>query len=485
MRSITNGQTVTNTLIKLLVQDHGGTWRDITTRAFDLSLDCKIDSKDWALSVTFNNHPSLPSLDPLDLTGLHVINGAPLLGRYHAVRLEISKDGGISWEIMFEGFAGPDSVETTDIVTQYDAIRAHFSDKSSVLKEILMIEKLQYKDITLPLLLNRVLADNGFTETVIVRNDPGKIFTQVEVGEAAVWEILQNLVQPTGFILAYTWHINSFQLVLYDPLRTKTIPDGVIDRDFTERRIRTSEATVRTWIKVPFRSLSGAPKEIVVADDAARLKYGLPINGVRLHRKMILPIDNLIDTTGEAEIFGNLVLHDVKEPSPSVSVDLTYFWPEPEIHDLLQLVAPDYTILFGVMNITHKIDVENQIGTTSLTGSIDRVIGNIWREDLRLKKIERNVNYLLGDGLEPTKVTGLSLSTMWDQADDGALTPAVMARWDRNAEWDLSHYEIWVRRENEMTFSHHGDSSEPFYVIKPLGAGEKISVKVRAVDWRR
>ena len=112
MRSIPSAAELKPIELRLVVGSE-----DLSHRVRSFTLRFNFDAGAWTLDLEFNNPPDLVgagySLDPNDPTSVYNSDG-PLLGSYHAVTLDIRKEGDTTWHRMFEGYVGPASVEASE-----------------------------------------------------------------------------------------------------------------------------------------------------------------------------------------------------------------------------------------------------------------------------------------------------------------------------------------------------------------------------------
>jgi len=506
MRTIVNGTTKTACDIRFKVKDSSGSWQDISGRVFAIDYEDSLDADSCSITVRLRNAykefvdvtPNV-NLDPLDQNStLNQVGGSysPLLARYHECTLEISKDSGTNWYEVFRGFVGPGSVNITTDVSGNDIVEVRPVDLSFPWKEAYWYDSLIYKDAAATSIMSQMFADQGFSQSVTVIDEPGYHIEEYATGEINLWEAQQKLIEPTGYSYRIKWYGGAFKPCVYDPDRDNTTPDATFNGDFRSRRIQVDERDVRTKVVVRYKDRnSGAIKTAQAEDDDARLKYGLPDgSGGRRHKLMVYVAQgsggrqSMIDTPGEAETLAGYILHDLKEPSPSVEVELPYLHPGIEIHDLLSFVGNDYTVMVGVTSVSWSWSVENKVGQTNIRGAADRIIGQyrLWlNRDARSPDVRREneQNFMAGDGLPPPMPDQPTARTYWgNDSSTGADVPVVVFETTPVKAWDLANYEwlVWVEGEEDPRMEITRD---PRLVLKGLPVGAKVKARVRSRDW--
>ena len=506
MRStMVNADLTTECLPRLTVRDGNGDWVNITDRLFSISLNDSLGADSASCSLQLRNNPdkwvvgtSNYNLDPLDTDSLYYINNEPLLAYYHDLKLEVSKDAGVHYYSIFEGYCGPTSIKVTTTVKRNDTITLKPADLSFPYKEYHFYDSLIYKDADAVSMMSQIFKDRGFPNQSVTEIDaPGHHVEEITTGETNVWAAQKALILPTGYIYRIKWNVDAFKPCVYDPGRTKTTPDNVSELTFKSRSLNISEADVRSKVVIIYRQRGSGIIEYAQAEsEEAKDRYGIPDgDGGRLHKTMWLAVKgsgnrySLIDTADEAVDLANYVLHDLKYPVPDVEIKIPRINPSFEIHDLLSFInLNDYTVNVGVTSLTWTWDTNNKFGTTTVKGTADRVIGEfgLWlSQDSHSPDVQKDLQlaFLLGDGIPPpTPEKPELLSFKGIDSATGKETTVVVATVTPITVWDLAGYfwswQIVGEAETENKFT-----TDSRLVIKDLPAQVVVRVWVQARDW--
>ena len=503
MRTLTNSDSVVESLPKLEVKDGNGSWTDITSRLYSVSLNDSLDADSSSVTLQLRNQPDKwvlgstnENLDPLDVNSIYFINGEPLLGYYHDVKLSISKDDGSTYDVIFQGYAGPGTVEVSTSVKRDDTISFTPCDLSFPYKQYHFYDSLKYSNASATSIMSQIFADHGFNQTVTVIDEPNRHIDEVTTGQTNVWAAQKSLIEATGYIYRIKWHTDAFKPCIYDPDREKSVPDKVFSGTFQHRKIDISEADVRTKVVVIYRNrTSGTIEYAQDEDEAARDKYGIPDgNGNKLHKVMWYSAQgtgshfSLIDTPGEASTLAGYILHDLKDPVPDIEIRLPRVNPALEIHDLLSFVGGDYTVNLGVVSLTWNWSTDNKIGETIIQGTVNRVIGEytLWTsKDASSQEVqhEQELALLQGDGKSPAKPATPTCRSYWgNDSSTGADVPLLVCSLTPNKEWDISGY-LWSWQIEGETATENRKTTDPRITIKGLPVGKGVTVWVNAYDW--
>lgn len=503
MRTMTAADSVTECLPRLKVKDGDGNWQNITNRLYSVSLQDSLEADSASVTLQLRNNPDLyvtggsnSNLDPLDTSSSYYTNSEPLLGRYHELQLEVSKNDGSNYYTVFQGYVGPASVTVSTSTKRNDTVTLVPCDLSFPFKEYHFYDSLIYKDADSTSIMTQIFADHGFNETVEEVDAAGFHVEEIRTGETSVWAAQKSLVEPTGFIYRIKWETDAFKPCVYDPDRTKSSPDATFSGTFQYRKLDISEADVRTKVVVIYRDRnSGTIRYAQAESEAARDKYGIPDgSGGKKHKTVWIAMQgtgdrySLIDTLGEAKALADYVLYDLKEPVPDVEVRIPRIHPGIEIHDLLSFVGGDYTVNMGVTSITWSWDTDNKFGQTVVQGTADRVIGEfgLWlARDCHSPEVLHDLQmaFLLGDGKPPARPATPVLLSYWGaDASTGSDTPIVVATVTPNKEWDLADY-LWNWQIEGEAETETRVTQEPRLVIKGLPVGKTVRVWVNARDW--
>lgn len=508
MRTMVNAADLSKMGIRVKVQDHGGSWIDVSDRVLSVGESDDIDQDTNSVDITFANAYSAfvdvtpnVNLDPYDeASTMNDVGGTyyPLLGYYHEIMLEVTKDDGANWYEKFRGFIGPGSVSVDTDVEGEDTIVCRPVGKEYAYKDKHYYDPIEYRDADAVSIMSQMLTDHGFNESVVEIDAPGFHVEHFAGAETNVWEAQKRLIEPTGFIYRMRYDPTSGLLkpCVYDPDRTNTTPDWTCNGLFEHRKMEVDESSVRTEVIVFYRErMTGAIKVATAADDAARLKFGIPDGyGGRLHKtlwyaaKGIGDRHSMIDSPEEAHTLASLILWDLKVPGPDVEHSLPYVHPGIELHDVISFVGRDYTALVGVTGYSWQISRDDWIGTMTIAGTLDRVIGSrmSWlARDARNSDVKNEVflGELAGDGVRPPTPQNVSGHSYWGyDSATGKEVPIVALQCEEVRVWDLAAYvwEWWVVGENKI---NREETRRPMLVLKNLPVGTQVAAQVYARDW--
>jgi len=508
MRTIVNGADQVKIEDRVTIEDHGGNWRDISSRVHSISYHDDVESDSCSVTLQIKNHasafvdvtPNL-NLDPLDEdSDLNKVSAVyyPLLARSNQIKIEVTKNSGVDWYEVYRGRVGKGTVSVDTDVEGADMISVKPVDISFPYKELHYYDELIYKDADAVSIMEQMFADHKMTETIVETDAPGFHVEEYKTGETNIWEAQKALLEPTGYTYRVKWNAGStsFKPTVYDPGRTNTVPDWVCDGMFNHRKVDLDESSVRTEVVIRYRVRGvGTIQSYHCADETAREKYGIPDgNGNRIHNTMwyvtkgIGARHSMIDTFSEAKTLGDNILWDVKEPAPDIEIELPYVHPGIEAHDLISFVGNDYTVLVGVMSVDWSFSTDNWLGTTTIRGTADRVIGKNmgWlARDSRSSEVanEQLLATLQGDGFRPprpTNCTGRSYTGV--DASTGRESTITIFQVTEVDVWDLGGYiwKWWIQGENQVNTEY---TAKPTLTLTGLPSGRVAVAQCYAYDW--
>jgi len=170
-------------------------------------------------------------------------------------------------------------------------------------------------------------------------DSPSWVINQYLQRKMHLGEALQVLADQMGYVVRYVWHAGTsdFQLVLYCPDRAKSTPDHTFGpgQYFPIEQLGLRRHTIRNAIRVSF--MDGVysppiPDQVTRTDATSIAKYG------RRFMEIAEGASSQINSTTEANAFGDAALADLKEPNLEKSVPVPYFWPA-ELGDLYRFTA--------------------------------------------------------------------------------------------------------------------------------------------------
>jgi len=475
------------------------------------TLDGDIDSADWDCEIVFDNSKAWIaanlSLDPLDELSTLNLDGSsaldPILSENHEVQVDI--DQGSGWEVFFQGYAGSD-VDSVVLSEKRHTVTFRPTGVTMPLREHNRMQKLKYVDRDLATsLLRSILLDSGFLgklSHVVVADDPLLQVDEYITRETTTWKVLQDAVAVTGFILASRYHAAStayndgsgestpedgFYLTLYDPLRSKTVADHTWTDECVRRRVNYSIDDVRTWVQVDFQLSNGARKQTSpTMDEDAREKFGIPAgDGTKLHHKMRLVEDGLINTLTEANTYQDFALHDLSTPSPDTIIEIDELYTDADIHDLIEFQFEDYTIEVGVTGVSHDLSPDKPRGETTVRGIIGKVIGlrNYWlgQELTEEERARRRQLWLEGGMVQLAAPTILSRRRYTYQDAEGTTHSAISLHWTKPKEWWFGYTGIFLSRRTNDNYGTEPvlTTRHSYATIEGLPPGETVYIKLR------
>jgi hypothetical protein len=169
-------------------------------------------------------------------------------------------------------------------------------------------------------------------------DSPGFMITPYSQQTQSVWDALLALAQLFGWDVRYKWHTATpagFRLVMYDPGRSKVVPDYTFTSDnyYEPTRVSLNRADIRNAVRVRYiDSSTGNPTDVDVSNVASMIKFG--------RRWMMISRSSasLIRTGAEATALGNAALSDLATPVVDHQVDGPYFYAA-ELTDLYKWAA--------------------------------------------------------------------------------------------------------------------------------------------------
>jgi len=508
MRTMVNAADKSKITPKVIVIDSSGTYRNISDRIHSISYHDDVESDSCSVTIQIKNHANAyvdvtpnVNLDPLDEdSDLNKVSGVynPLLARSHEITIEVTKNDGANWYEVYRGRIGKGTVSVDTDVEGDDMISVKPVDISFPYKELHYYDELIYKDADAVSIMEQMFADHKMTQTIVEKDAPGFHVEEYKTGQTNLWEAQKTLLEPTGYTYRIRWDagMSEFKPTVYDPDRTNTTPDWICDGEFNHRKVDLDESSVRTEVVIRYRLRTvGTVQSYHVADEEARLKYGIPDgSGGRLHNTMwyvtkgVGARHSMIDTFSEAKTLGDNMLWDMKEPAPDIEIELPYVHPGIEAHDLISFVGNDYTVLVGVMSVDWSFDTDNWLGTTTITGTVGRVIGQNKRwlaRDGRSSEIanEQLLATIQGDGLRPPRpvnCTGRSYTGL--DASTGKESTITMFQVSDVEVWDRGGYmwKWWIAGENKVRIEYTAD---PKLILQGLPSGQTAKAECYVYDW--
>jgi len=506
----------THQKVRLRVWHDDDTVIDLSDRILSgPNLSCDIDMADWDCSIILDNDIYFVngdlSLDPIDqLSTLNVQGDSeydPILSENHVVQIEI--DSGAGWVVAFDGFAGG-NVDSVAVNTQNGTVTFSPDGVVMPIKEHDRLQEITYTDRDLATsLLGSILEDSGFTgrlSHVLIENDPVCQITSYTTRVGSTFNALQEAIVKTGYVLASKyWSASTayadgsgestpadgFYLTLYDPQRLKVDADHVFSGVATSRNVRYGIDDTRSWVEVAFENDRGGQQITQpTVSTTGRDRFGIPKgDGTKMYRKMRIVEGNNspIRTLADAIVYRDFAAHDLEFPIPDTEIDTDGLYLAPVLHDMVEFVFADYTVIVGVSGISHTLDPSIPWGETIIKGTVNRVIGlrNYWlgRTLTEEELLKRRNEFLTGGNTKLAKPVVLHKRVYSKQGQDGEIYGAMDVQWERVDAWWYGRTDIFISIGNK---NHFGN--DPFMsvrgvqaTVQPLPAGEDVWCKLRHV----
>lgn len=175
------------------------------------------------------------------------------------------------------------------------------------------------------------------TEPFKPADSSGFILNDYKQGKDGLFKVIRGIALLPGWDLRYRWQntVGSFQLILYDPDRSKTTPDFTFapNRVLAFSQLDLSLKDIRNDLRGVFTDTSGARTEVIRTDAASIAAHG------DRFAEFTEAADSQIDTNAEMTAFLDAALSDLAEPDAIAGITAPLFWPG-EVTDLYRL-SPD------------------------------------------------------------------------------------------------------------------------------------------------
>ncbi len=485
MRTITNGTAalpVDNIKVEVY---NGSSWIDLCaptgtsfpgkSRVKSLVIQGSRDTGMYRASLTIINNQAFraanESLDP-GHTSIFNVDGVPLLGAYHEVRISLGKD--TAPVLMFNGYIGPGDIQSGEDVEDGDVITVECVGKMQRYADdwIDRDEGRTYRETYISAstnMLNQILADYGYSQDIVVADDPSYYIHEYRIGDISLLDALKRPVEGIGYCLEERYYAaaDEFRPTIVDPLRSNTTADLNLAGNIRAVRLTYSEANIRTKVRVVYRDrTTGKEASVLATDTAARDKYGIPTGtGTRRHRYMrIVEKDqSCIDTRAEAQDEADAALHDLSAPCPAVEIQIPWIVQNIELGDLVQVETPSETLKVGVTEIEMRLPEFNRVGETILRGALNRRIGarRYWFLRGRTDWVgKHDRDYDESHGPLPPAPTYVEALGQWGEDESGSPAPILHVRWHGNRAWNLKGYRVrYAQAELEDSGTATGGST--------------------------
>lgn len=203
-----------------------------------------------------------------------------------------------------------------------------------------------------------------------VPTSPGFLVTSIDWGKGSLFEAIRTAAGSIGWDIRYLWDnlSGAFQLTLFEPERTKTVPDWTLasDRYFKVTQLGIRSDFVRNYIVVSFYNTDASARQTVFATDATSVaRFG------EQWMEIIEADTSPINTSAEAQALADAALSDLAWPIAEKQVELPFFWPV-EVGDLIRFTAngvhADEDIDLAVTGYQHRLDRSGARTTLTLRG---------------------------------------------------------------------------------------------------------------------
>ena len=326
--------------------------------------------------------------------------------------------------------------------------------------------------------LNQILLDYGHSADIVIAPSPTGQDTltfycqEYEIGDISIGDAILRCVSSIGFVLMEKWNDTQANFVptVVDPDRDNTTPDIDLEGNINVMRLRYSEANVRTfWRVVFYNRTDGSFSSVDAENDAARLLYGIPgAGGTRLHKRarVVEKDSSWIDTEAEAQREANAAAADGGVPAIAVSAVIPWLALNIEGGDLVRIVTPSKTMDIGVLTIQHSLGEGDVLGTTVISGTLERRVGNYgyWYDRSRVDgewKQDRYDELLYGP--IPMKPTNVIAKSVWGKNSAGQPAPMIDVSWfgarDGRTRSHVLRYRLLSPRDSGVVTTGSGTTT--------------------------
>jgi hypothetical protein len=402
-------------------------------------------------------------------------NYVPFITTNRAVRVEMAivpidtTPGASDWFNVFEG-----KIDEDDIGGDEPVITLTCRDKSGDLVDAWIENVTVYGSgagTAMETVIQNILTDWGGGVSLYCPVSPSFNILSYAQQKEPVMDAVRKIAQQIGWDVKYRWHsgTSSWRLTLFDPGRSKTTPDLTLQASqYALSLLKVSKAFIRNAIRVVFTDAATKARTTVVRTDASSItKYG------RRFMEVAEDAASQIDTTAEANAFGDAMLADLKDPNADAAAE-TMAIPLVETGDLHRLKANgrhfDVDQDLAVVGWELRADQKKVASTFRLRGKPSGGFRRWLRLDARAG---------VGSG---TDTSGPGAPA------NGAATSVVggiEVTYDMPTDLDWSHSEVHVSTSNGFTPSDSTKVAETKtnrFTIGGLIPGTTYYVKIIAVD---
>lgn len=336
------------------------------------------------------------------------------------------------YELVFQGV-----IDEIDFGGSQSNISLNCRDLGAVLQDTFIEVQRETGPDDLPAVIQQILTDNGLGSiTLFTPVAPTFTINKYLQRKEPVFDAIRKLAQMIGWDIRYRWDNGtaSFRLTLFEPDRSKTVPDFTLGADRYDdlTKLKVSRTRIRNVVEVTYGPNEQQRTTVQLSDASSISRYG------RRFMELTEASSSEIDTVTEATAMAQAALDDLKEPDAEASAQLDYFFPV-QTGDLIRFTANgthfDVDQDLAVVSYGHQIDNRGAKTSMVLRGKPSSGI-NRWLA------IEGRAGVSPNNDFEaPEEPTILNLS-----GEKGALV--IEYRKPTNPDWDLTKVYVLGPVEN-------------------------------------
>jgi len=505
MRTVTSAQlsllhsTVREEKFRVyIIRKATGASVDVSDRVLSISIDYSDDEPVAVCTVEFNDDYTLygnsESLNPLITTSSYNSPDA-LLWPENEIKIWVGLASYGStvtdWQLVFHGVLGDEITPSGRKDQRRITIRCR--DLAKRLQDRFVLGEWIYGSddgTSVVAVIQSVLNDvfGNSAPTLYVKDNPNFMIYPVKVGNRSVWDIIQDLIKPTGYQVRYwywpsgatatdsegnnfTVSADGYYLTVIDPGRNKTTADdslSISTDSITEENLSIADDTVRNSFTIRYYDRdTGEYMEVHYENAESIATYG--------RREMVVGQDDVpyIDTFPEAWALCEVLDNDLSEMPATDRISCQLMW-HLELWDLLDVsnaLLSTGTQQMGIRRITFQM-IPNEPFSMEILGVRDRVIGQV-------------KSWLVGWGtasprqrLSPSLAVGNSWSAATMLSTGDLRTETVLEVVPPKAA-DVEYYEWRWAVEGEGVW-HEEITREPQLRLMNLPPGKRIAWTCRA-----
>lgn len=298
---------------------------EFTADVLAWSIRGHVDQAGLTASVVLNREDSGGSLAP-------AMNATPPIevGRRIEIRADVSAHGGTpSVQTIFQG-----TVQRPEWGGRGSELTLTCRDKWATLEDTWIESESTYGSApgtAIETVMQSILTDAGTGETLTVSGAPTSVVYTYTQQRMSVASALRELLRINGWDLRYLWNGSSFALTLYQPNRSKTVPDWTFTADDyrTISSVSKDSSGVRNVVGCQYSTGGGT---VTTTDATSTGEHG--------RRFMFIDAsqDPQITTSGQALTVTQAAAGDLAQPLVQQVADMRFWWPL-ELGDLCRFPA--------------------------------------------------------------------------------------------------------------------------------------------------